>query len=430
MAKKSKKNFRLQPEELAYIRENSFTKTDEDIARDLSRNLKTVIAGRKKLGIVKKGAGSLRVVDLHAEHPIQVGSKLNEDQRKEFFKTQLANSVYYKLLKQQFTVAEIDFYLEEWASLCIQFEDVIATEKRQIDEFIKAEIMANRIAKNIKIAEDEIFKLQKEAERLYKKRDMPNDPEAQERDQVLQELSSMMSRSAGSMRSDYQANVKLRNDILEQLNARRADRVTELKKAGTTFLGLVSAFKDKTLREAHGRQMELVRLSKERKKNEFRRVEKFVDGSNDCVLIDDQSEIPQQDIVYLADMECQFLKQYEELEGKNILIIDDDIRRVQFFQDKFAKNKLFYSTNAEHAISQLETLGFDLICLDYDLGMGSKGLEIAQYIILKDIRAEVLVHSMNENGATLIKEALVMKGNIEIFPFEKMVDKSKEQNNG
>ncbi len=160
----------LSDKEKAYIEEYCLQKTDEELGEDLKRDPRTIKTYRTKIGVIKKQGG--KIAKLTTNDAIlsakSSGRYLVESERKEFFQTQLTNSLFYENLKLQFTEDEIDFYLEEWGALCVQFEDIVATEKRQIDELIKAEIMGNRILRNVKIAEDEILMVQGEIDQLRK----------------------------------------------------------------------------------------------------------------------------------------------------------------------------------------------------------------------------------------------------------------------
>lgn len=425
------KGNKLRPEEIQYIRENCFSSSDEQMAEYLNRDIRTVARARKNLGVKKGTGGRIKTMIANdpnvANHPnmIHASQTLTDNERKEFFKTQLTNTLYYETLQAQFSKEELDFYLEEWSSLCVQFEDIVATEKRQIDEFIKAEINGNRLLKNIKIVEDEIKKLQDEIEKYRKDHDMPNDTDAQEKDSAMLRMLNSMNGVSGAMSNDYQKNVNLRSELLANLNSRRKDRVDQLRKAGTTFSGLVMGLRDRQTREVQGRHMELVRMAKEKKKAEWRKPIKFLDSVDDCILMDDKSELPQKEVVRL-DKSILFEK-YRNLENQQILVVENDITRVQFFQDAFLKSKITTASNASKAIDRLKENKYDLICLDYDLGLDSKGDEVADYLKVSDSIAEVLIHSNNEEGARKIKETL--KGrSAEIFSFNNLFESIGDKN--
>lgn len=400
---------KVGPEEIEYIRENCLTKTDEEMSAHLKRDKRTIASIRKKLGVKKKHGGKVESYDPsggHNKDGVIASQRMSEDQRKEFFKIQLTNTLYYSNLKEQFVKEEIDFYLEEWASLCVQFEDIVATEKRQIDELIKAEIMANRILRNIRITEDEINRLVEEVRILNSSHDMADDESAQERDIQLQSMIRTMGAQSQAMSNDYQKNVALRNDLLDQLNARRRDRVDQISKRGTTFLGLIEAFRDRQVREAQGRHMELVKMSKDKKASEWRNPTRFADGTNDCVLMDDKSTIQETEVVRMEDFKEDIIEKYKGLSNKRILIVDDEKERCLYFQRIFQNCSLDFASNADKAINKLKEKTFDLICLDYDLGLEQKGTIVAEYLVSNNLiqDADILVQSMNPAGVKLIKD--------------------------
>jgi CheY-like chemotaxis protein len=421
---------KLRPEEKQYIRENCFAMTDEELAKHLNRNIKTIIKARRALGIKKDIGGRLKNVfdnvsqDEIAPQLLQASQQLTEQQRKEFFKTQLTNTLYYDQLKKQFSKEEIDFYLEEWGSLCVQFEDIVATEKRQIDELIKAEIMGNRILRHIQNTEEEITNLQQEIETFRATNDVNNSPELQEKDTVLSTLVRTMAAVSGAMTNDYQKNVNTKNGLLNELNARRKDRVDQLKKSTTTFLGLVESLRQREIREHQGRHIELVRIAKEKKKSEWRKPNKFPDGSLDCLLLDDKSQLP----TGAVDITRQsIINKYGDLSDKNILVVDNDIRRVQLFQDLFKGNRIDIASSYDKAISRIESTNYDLICLDYDLGLDKKGIEVAEHIVQKNISPDILIHSMNEEGSKEMSQ-LLRNFSIEVNPFESIVKNLEKEN--
>lgn len=437
---KSQKHIRIKQEEKDFIRQNCLSMTDEMLAKQLNRDIRSIRSVRKQLGITKRAAGKLQNFDTNSGNingvELKASQKLTEDQRKEFFKTQLTNTLYYQKLKDQFTDDEINFYLEEWGALCLQFEDIVATEKRQIDELIKITIMGIRVLRNVKIAEQEIEHLQEEIEDYRDNhKDIENDLDAQEYDNGRSSLLRIMMGQSQVMSNDYQKNIDIKNKILGELNARRRDRVDQLMKRGTTFLGLVSAFRDRQIREEHGRHMELVRLAKEKKKAEWRKPIKFEDGVMDCILMDEFSVLPKQDIVLLENMGSRFVEKYNLRNGAKILVVDNDQRRQQFFSHTFNGNDIEFASSVAQALVYLENVdsNYDLVCLDYDLGLGEKGIQVAKAIVEKNlcVNSDILVQSMNKNGAKEIVAELGDKFSLEVCPFEEIIksflNKEKEK---
>lgn len=292
----------LTEDEKKFISENCLKMTDEAIARKLERDTRTIQNHRSKvLKIKKKNHGKIiSVKDLPVTHTtiktskrtISVptpGKNMSEADRVEFFKFQLTNSVYYETLREHLSDKEMVFYLEEWAALCIQFEDILATEKRQIDEFIKCQIFDNRVLKNIKRVETEIDDLSRRIEELRSKKDVQNDEEAQIEDEELMYMVQRMSASSAQMANDHKKFVELKNSILDQLNARRKDRVDQIARSKTSFIGLIEALQIKSNRENQGKYAELLRIAKEKKKDEWRSPSLYPDGSTDNILLDSET---------------------------------------------------------------------------------------------------------------------------------------------
>jgi CheY-like chemotaxis protein len=402
------------------------TLSDEKIAKFLKRDIRTIRMCRRQLGIMKKVGGGLQDVNLQrsvvsAHDVVTAHQGMSEELRKQFYRTQFTNSLYYKNLTEQFTEEEIGFYLEEWAGLCVQFEDIVATEKRQIDEYIKLSILGNRILRNIYSIETEIKILQKEIEEFRAKRDLTNDIEAQEYDRERMDMVHSMNAQSQSIRHNYDRNVEMKNKLLDELNARRKDRVDQLSKKGTTFLSLIQDFRDRQTREKQGKHMELARMAKEKKKDKWRKPIRFPDGSLDCVLLDENSEFPKQDIISTSQ-ECNSIDYCQARPDSRILVIDDESRRQQFFADIFKGLQVDYASNTYKALESLKTHEYDLICLDYDLGLNTKGLEVAEKLVSENIcpKAKILVHSMNNEGRKKLTDQLG-KRELEIYPFEDIV---------
>lgn len=296
------KEYRLTKQDKLFILENCHKMTDDEIATKLGKSLKSVRVHRQKRLKISKGAPpvkhavaklakALRQNKNVEREVVRASLDMSEEDRREFLETQLANSAYWRTLVNQLTKDEQDFYMEEWGGLCLQFEDVVGTEKRQIDELIKAQIFQNRIGRSIKITEEEIEKLSDRIVEFRKNHDVQKDENAQLIDKALMAMIRQMSGQSQIMSKDWQSFATLKNKILEELNARRKDRIDQLSSSKTTFLGLVEALRDKQVRAVQGNHAELLRIARETKKDNWRKPQVFPDGSSDPILIDDQTVI-------------------------------------------------------------------------------------------------------------------------------------------
>jgi CheY-like chemotaxis protein len=232
------------------------------------------------------------------------------------------------------------------------------------------------------------------------------------------------------MANDYQRNFDLRSKVLSELNARRRDRVDQIKKGGTTFIGLVEAFRDRQLRATQGRHIELVRIAREKKRVEWNKPNIFPDGTKDCILMDENSELVQKDIIRIEELGSQFLQKYQNLENKRIFILDDDQSRQQFFAQILIKNKLDFASNTIKAkLLLIPENKYDFICLDYDLGLNQKGHEVVDYILNNNLYkdTEFLIHSMNPEGVERMQSMLSGERIIEVCNFETILKSFKKE---
>lgn len=371
------------------------------------------------MGGLKREGGRAVNIALDKGKERTASHSLTEKQRVEFYKTQFTSTLYYATLKSQFTKDELDYYLEEWGSLSIQFEDVVATEKRQIDEYIKMTILGNKILRNINVIEGEITILQQNIEEYRKKHpEIEADILAQEQDNQMIEMVNIMNGQAKSIANDYHRNLDLRTKLLQELNARRKDRVDQITKRGSTFLSILEEYRDKEVRAQQGRYMELMKMAAAKKKAQWRKPTRYDDGTLDCVLMDEYSELPQGELSMASSGEkSKVLESFAKLSNRQILVVEDDMARKQFFAHVFKDHTITWSSNAETAIGELDK-NFDLVCLDYDLGLESTSKEIVDHIIKNNLCAGTyfLVHSENPKGA--IELVNTMKGySVEQCPF-------------
>lgn len=429
-----KPTYKLSDYEKEYIRTQSAFQSDKAIGQALNRDFRTIREYRKKAGIHKVSGGKLvkytRNENLKNKPSKEKKAKLEADSAEKlanrqesaeiFFREQFKNTLYYTNLKQQFTDEEIEYYLEEWGSLCVQFEDIVATEKRQIDELIKAEIIGMRILRNIKVTDEIIREVEERSNLLRQKTDFEDNEAWQDLDKELSFMITRMAAQSNGMTSDYEKNVKIRNDILAELNARRSDRIDQLKRTGTTFAGLVQAFRDRAIRDAQGKQLELIRMAKEKKSNDWRKVNKFPDGSKDSFLFDASSEVSERTRDFINSPPSALIEKFRNLHGKKILVLDSDPQKIQFFSNLLRDHIVVVAKNFGEVQKFCQENYFDLFCLSYDIGENINGDVVAEMIVNKNFspKAEVLIHSTAEEGAQKIYDIMKDTRNVERYSYD------------
>ena len=122
----------------------------------------------------------------------------------------------------------------------------------------------------------------------------------------------------------------------------------------------------------------------------------------------------------------------------NILLVEDSVERIVLFYQALQKHNFVVATSADAAIPLVESVPFDLIYLDYDLGGRvfvpikdtNTGYRVAQALRGHSCNegATVVVHSMNPVGSCACRD-LLTNGGYEVYlhPFGTFVIESLTQ---
>jgi len=117
-----------------------------------------------------------------------------------------------------------------------------------------------------------------------------------------------------------------------------------------------------------------------------------------------------------------------------VLILEDDVNRVERFKEKLVGHELFITQFPKVANRWLEEQEFDFIFLDHDLEEESQGtdnnfdvgtgLEVANFLGRKpylSTNAQIIVHSLNSGGSTRMIQAMGGRNAIQ-YPFTVLID--------
>jgi len=111
-----------------------------------------------------------------------------------------------------------------------------------------------------------------------------------------------------------------------------------------------------------------------------------------------------------------------------ILVVEDDVYRLDWFRDKFKNQELSTVMTADEAITLLsKSLDYEIIFLDHDLGgrvfvnssEHNTGFTVAMYLKNKDYKNRIIVHSLNPVGAKNIKNILPQA---ELVPYPVLIN--------
>jgi CheY-like chemotaxis protein len=112
----------------------------------------------------------------------------------------------------------------------------------------------------------------------------------------------------------------------------------------------------------------------------------------------------------------------------NILVLDDNAHRLQFFQNGLKPHKVTVCHNAPSAIKALKTGTFEVIFLDHDLN-GKKadpesdncGSEVARYLAeIESNTAKIVLHTENSVGRESMEAILLESYSIPYGKLKKM----------
>lgn len=90
----------------------------------------------------------------------------------------------------------------------------------------------------------------------------------------------------------------------------------------------------------------------------------------------------------------------------SILIVEDSVDRIDVLSQLYARHKLTVCRDGQSAMQALRDVSFDLIHLDFDLGAGLDGVDVAMQIRVACPETLVIIHSEHPSGANEIAEIL------------------------
>jgi len=207
----------------------------------------------------------------------------------QWFKDQFKQTHLYVTLKNQFDKHEINTYMEEYGSICCQFEDIVTSEFFQIDDFLKHRILINRQLTLMKSMQEEVTALVKW---LAENRDDDDFTQEYKKERGEKSIRAGDLRKAlHKVNERYDKLVGEREKIYKNLAATRQDRVDELRKGGQDFFSLLVKLQNSEAeRDKQGKYAEMTRIAAEDIKKEFRKPTVFPDGEIGPIIMDAETE--------------------------------------------------------------------------------------------------------------------------------------------
>ena len=231
------KSGRLTESEKTFILQNYEKMSVVDIASNLGKNRKTIAA------FIKKSISNPQL--------IEKGEDVNFSINK---------SPVWKEIKQQLSTEEIETFLYYWNNIHLQFKnDIFATEKMQVVELCRIEVLINRSLKRMKDIDVTVFDVRKQIEEEKAK---PLEERNLAQIDMQQALLSDILQANVNFTKEYKELLDKKQQILSAIRGSRDARVKHLESSRETLVDWVKKLlEDQELRERLGRDMEKFRLA-------------------------------------------------------------------------------------------------------------------------------------------------------------------------
>jgi len=115
-----------------------------------------------------------------------------------------------------------------------------------------------------------------------------------------------------------------------------------------------------------------------------------------------------------------------------ILVLDDDIQRIEHFRRWYGDSVLVWVTTPDEALNQMRVQSFSAIFFDHDLG--DKRLDFGVIGMARTMEREslavdtpIFIHSMNNVGASMLANTLGHSHNVKVVPFGQMLQIFEKQ---
>ena len=257
--------------------------SDQKIADRLGRSKITILRYRQSLNINKNNTA--RNADQHGQSvPIDsktVNTAETVDRNKESSaKKEFLKSLRADRLSKILSPDDLNYFADQWAKYSLQFKNLTATEEDSLEKLIILDI---RILYNQKT----IREIHLVNEKLRSTMDSKGDfnPENDRDLQILHTIDAYNGQEI-ELNKQYAMLIKEYKELQKSMNATREQREANQKIGSETFFDLLKKFNQKEFRDEVGRQEELIKLSKNKKIDNFKQPHKYSDGSYDLPILD------------------------------------------------------------------------------------------------------------------------------------------------
>lgn len=248
-------------EELAYIDQNRFDLTAEEIATTLGRSVEVI---------------RRRIYQMAIETPVS----------EELFVI-LRGKNYYREIKKQFTSEELVFFELQWMDYYNQFnQDVTHTEEMQMVELIRTEILINRAMKIRMDSEGAIASLTK---LINVELSRPKDQQDINAISIYQQqIGSIMGAQSASI-SEHDKLVTKKEKYLREIKGTREQRKKVADDAKQNFTMWLKLIDNLAVQEIEGHNIAVHAKAAEKAKERLSELHEYEDGEVDYPILNHET---------------------------------------------------------------------------------------------------------------------------------------------
>lgn len=247
-----------------FLQENFKDMTVDELAMAIKKTPEAVI---KRMAILGLSIKDRKDRGLNAAHDIK-------------------NSPYWKQLKSELTNEEMDIFIEHWKEIVGQFqEDILHTEKLQMMDLIKMEILMGRDLSTEKLQNEFVQSCRDRMKRIQKDADLSLDEKEALMQSIGMELGVALSNQK-EIRKSYNELLGKKKDILKAMKSTREQRIERLQDANQNFSAwLTDILSNAQRRKQIGIEMEKMRLAMEVETHRISDWHEFEDGEVEQPLL-------------------------------------------------------------------------------------------------------------------------------------------------
>lgn len=257
--------------------------------------IKYLLDGMPMKDIEKKVGCSYKTIQRIKVNVKKDDASVFESRKKIMIDEFLGQAHFDNELVQQFESDEIESYIDYYFTYKDQFEDILGTEKTQLDVTIRLYLLFNRVLRRLKATEFQYMTLTDDMAELTRKIANEKDPVAQkfyvDKKFLLGPQITTVSTIIDKLNKQSQEFDKNQRDALDKLDATRTSRLRKGLGAEQKWVDLIKGLEERKNREIHSQMAERLRIAQEREGEKMRRLHEFADSTQDFFLLDDQTDI-------------------------------------------------------------------------------------------------------------------------------------------